>query len=124
VAIATALATIAIAAVLWQRGPSRMTDHSEWIQLTKFPDPVSQPALSPDGTMLAFVRGPRTTYGLGQVYVKRLPDGDPVQLTNDTLKKLTNDTLKKDDPAFSPDGSTIAYTVVDPQFSWDTWEFR
>ena len=24
-------------------------------------------------------------------------------------------------PAFSPDGTRIAYTTVDPQFRWDTW---
>ncbi len=113
VVAAAALATFAIGASLWLRGPTRPPDRSDWVQLTKFPDPVSQPAFSPDGHMLAFVRGPRTTYGLGQVYVKQLPDGEPVQLTHDTLKK--------DDPVFSPDGARIAYTVVDAQFSWDTW---
>jgi eukaryotic-like serine/threonine-protein kinase len=110
---AAAIAVAAIAVVLWLRSPTHPPDRSDWVQLTKFPDPVSQPAFSPDGRMLAFVRGPRTTYGLGQVYVKRLPDGEPVQLTNDDLKK--------DDPVFSPDGKRIAYTVVDPRFSWDTW---
>ena len=24
-------------------------------------------------------------------------------------------------PVFSPDGSRVAYTTVDPQFNWDTW---
>jgi eukaryotic-like serine/threonine-protein kinase len=110
---AAVLSAIIVATALWLRAPTGGPDHSEWIPLTKFPDPVSQPALSPDGKMLAFVRGPRTTYGLGQIYVKPLPDGEPVQLTNDTLKK--------DYPVFSPDGSTIAYSVVDPRFNWDTW---
>ena len=64
--------------------------------------------------MMAFVRGPSTWIGPGQVYVKLLPDGEPVQLTSD-------DTIKAD-PTFSPDGSRIAYTVLDPQdFHWDTW---
>jgi Tol biopolymer transport system component len=63
--------------------------------------------------MLAFVRSQSTFFALGQVYVKMLPDGEPVQLTHDSLKKMS--------PAFSPDGSRIAYTVVDPQFNWDTW---
>src|SRR6516225_1121885 len=45
---------------------------------------------------------------------KLLPDGEPVQLTHDDLIKT--------DPTFSPDGSRIAYTVLDPQhFQWDTW---
>ena len=110
---ATALAVAAIGSALWLRGPARPSDSEQWVQLTKFPDPVSQPAFSPDGHMLAFVRGPRTTYGLGQVYVKKLPDGELVQLTNDSLKKA--------DPVFSPDGTRVAYTAVDPQFNWDTW---
>jgi hypothetical protein len=64
--------------------------------------------------MLAFVRGPLTFFGPGQVYVKILPDGEPVQLTNDSLQKMS--------PVFSPDGARIAYTtVVEDPFQWDTW---
>ncbi len=88
----------------------RLPDRSQWVQLTKFPDSVSEPALSPDGHMVAFIRG----YGLGQVYIKILPDGEPVQLAHDNLYKK--------DPTFSPDGSRVAYTTFDPQqFDWDTW---
>ena len=67
--------------------PGSASDRSQWVQLTKLPDPVSQPALSADGRMLAFVRSSSTYYALGQVYVKELPDGEPVQLTHDSLKK-------------------------------------
>jgi hypothetical protein len=63
--------------------------------------------------MLAFVRSPSTLYAVGEVYVKKLPDGEPVQLTHDRLAKMS--------PAFSPDGARIAYTVVDPQYNWETW---
>jgi serine/threonine protein kinase/Tol biopolymer transport system component len=107
------LTTLAIGAVVASRNPARPPDRSEWVQLTKFPDPVSQPALSPDGRMLAFVRSPTTFFAVGQVYVKTLPDGEPIQLTHDSLRKMG--------PVFSPDGARIAYTVVDPQFNWDTW---
>jgi eukaryotic-like serine/threonine-protein kinase len=110
---ATALAIIAAATALLLRGPARPPDLSHWVQLTKFPDPVSQPALSPDGRMLAFVRSPSTFFAVGQIFVKNLQDGEPRQLTNDNLAK-TN-------PMFSPDGTRIAYTTVDSEFNWDTW---
>jgi eukaryotic-like serine/threonine-protein kinase len=86
---------------------------SAWIQLTDFSDGATQPALSPDGRMLAFIRGPETFVTPGQIYVKTLPDGQPVQLTHDNLPKMA--------PVFSPDGSRIAYTAVDSLEQWNTW---
>ncbi len=62
--------------------------------------------------MLAFIRGPETFVGPGQIYVKFLPDGEPVQLTRDNFSKMN--------PMFSPDGSRIAYTV-NQALQWDTW---
>ena len=44
--------------------------------------------------MLTFIRGPETFYGQGQVYVKLLPDGEPVPLTHDDANKMS--------PEFSP----------------------
>ncbi len=67
---AAALATLVIGTALWLRSPTRLADHSQWVPLTKLPDPVGQPALSPDGRMLAFVRSSSTYYALGQIYVK------------------------------------------------------
>jgi len=75
-----------------------------YVQLTNFADSAVAPALSPDGRMLAFIRGDSTFVGHGEVYVKLLPDGEPVQLTHDGLSKMGP-------LAFSPDGSRIAYTV-------------
>ena len=59
---AAALAILAIGAALWLRSPAGLPDRSQWLQLTKLPDPVSQPALSPDGRMLAFVRSHSTFF--------------------------------------------------------------
>jgi serine/threonine protein kinase/WD40 repeat protein len=111
--VAGAAVLLAATGALWwlKRSPA-VPPRSEWVQITNFPDSVVQPALSPDGRMLAFVRGTSTFFGPGQVYVKLLPSGDPVQLTHDDTMKMS--------PAFSPDGSRIAYTTVGAR-AWATW---
>lgn len=96
---------------VWLRGPAHTVGRSDWVRLTNFPDSVTQPALSPDGRMLAFLRGPNTFLGKAEIYVKRLPDGEPVQITRDNTGKMS--------PIFSPDGTHIAYTVRSK--TWDTW---
>ncbi|MBV8819826.1 MAG: protein kinase, partial [Acidobacteriaceae bacterium] len=108
-----ALGFAVIVAAIWLPNSAPPGDRSSWIQLTSLSDPVSQPVLSHDGTKLAFVRSANTYLALGQVYSKKLPDGDPIQLTHDKLKKLN--------PAFSPDDGFVSYTAVDPQFNWSTW---
>src|SRR6185437_3777368 len=110
---AAMILVFAIGFALWQTMAAKSVApgrHGEWVQLTSFPDSVSQPALSPDGRMLTFIRGAETFSGPGQVYLKMLPDGEPVQLTRDSLDKMS--------PVFAPDGSRIAYTV-NP--GWNTW---
>jgi eukaryotic-like serine/threonine-protein kinase len=115
VAVATAVLAVAgVGSALWLQSPAPLSDVSKWVQLTKFPDSVTQPALSPDGRMVAFIRGPSTFVGPGQIYVKILPGGEPQQLTHDATIKMS--------PSFSPDGSRIAYTTEDAAgFNWDTW---
>ena len=75
VIVATGLGLLVIGAILWLRRPARSPDRAQWVQLMNFPDSVTQPALSPDGHMLAFIRGYSTWVGDGQIYVKILPDG-------------------------------------------------
>ena len=93
-ALAVALAVVGtlLGSRLRQRGEP--VDR-QYTQLTNFADSVVSPALSPDGRMLTFIRGEDTLTGLGQIYVKLLPDGDAVQLTNDTYAKMS--------PKFTPD---------------------
>ena len=79
----------------------------------------SFPILSPSrrfrrmaGCWRLFAVTPRSL-GPARFTSRILPDGEPVQLTHDNSLKMS--------PTFSPDGSRIAYTTVDPQFHWDTW---
>jgi tRNA A-37 threonylcarbamoyl transferase component Bud32 len=62
---------------------------TNWEQITFLTDSAVYPALSPDGRMLAFIRGDNTFLTAGQVYVKLLPDGEPVELTHDSSVKLS-----------------------------------
>ena len=106
-------ALLLVAGALWYRrtGAPVATNGGKWEQLTFFTDSVVYPALSPDGKMLTFLRGGDSFLGQGQVEVKMLPNGEPVQLTHDDRMKLA--------PVFSSDGSRIAYGTVAP---WETWE--
>jgi Tol biopolymer transport system component/tRNA A-37 threonylcarbamoyl transferase component Bud32 len=104
---AAGLAIAAVAAALFAlarphapAAPPRV----EYSAVTSFTDSAVAPALSPDGRMLAFIRGENTFTGPGDIYVKLLPDGDPAQLTHDGATKMGP-------LALSPDGSRIAYTV-------------
>jgi eukaryotic-like serine/threonine-protein kinase len=106
------LFAVALAIYVYVRAPQTSpVSEQKWEQLTFFTDAAVYPALSPDERLLAFIRGSGTFLGTGDVYVKMLPSSEPVRLTHDELVKLS--------PAFSPDGTRIAYGTTDP---WDTWE--
>ena len=109
---AAGMAAIVLAAAVLAFRPrhAASTARLEYTPLTNFTDSAVAPTLSPDGRMLAFIRGSSTFLGPGEVYVKLLPDGEPVQLTHDGGEKMG--------PVnFSADGSRIAYTLG----AWDTW---
>lgn len=106
---------IAIPATIQQSRRAQLPAAAPWRQLTNFSDSVTDPALSPDGHMLAFKRGGTWFMNPGQIYVKLLPDGQPVQLTYDFFAKMA--------PVFSPDGASVAYSVRRPESpDWEMWQ--
>ena len=111
--LAVGVVIAASAVFWWAKHHSGAPARSQWVQITDFADSATSPAWSPDGRMLAFIRGPETFVTPGQIYVKMLPDGQPVQLTHDDSPKMA--------PAFSPDGSRIAYTTTDSSAGWNAW---
>jgi serine/threonine protein kinase/Tol biopolymer transport system component len=118
-----AIATLVVVGLAGALSVSRLRQpadraRSQYIQLTNFADSATQPAFSPDGRMLTFIRGESTFFGPGQVYVKLLPDGEPVQLTKDDFVKMS--------PKFSADGTRIGYstaysTAAGGGETMDTW---
>jgi eukaryotic-like serine/threonine-protein kinase len=107
IAIGGAALLVAGIGASWAVLRSKQSDsatRAEYTQLTNFTDSAVAPTLSPDGRMLAFIRSSDTFQGPGDVYVKLLPDGDPVQVTHD------NTSAKEGPVAFSSDGSRIAFT--------------
>ena len=98
---------------LWMHNPRPATPtHTEYTQLTYWADSATSPALSPDGHMLAFIRGESPFLGPGDVYLKLLPDGEPVRLTHDDHPKMGL--------AFSPDSSKISFTRGEG-WDWQGW---
>ena len=87
-------------------------------QLTDLADSAVAPAVSPDGRMLAFIRGSDpfiSAHSADQIYVKMLPKGEPIQLTHDPRPKYS--------VAFSLDASQITYTayVAEAGGEWNTY---
>jgi len=115
VGLVAVLAMVLGGVAWWSAEQHRVVlDIREWQAITNFADSAVSPALSPDGRMLAFIRGPGTFFTKGEIYAKLLPDGDPVELTHDGRVKMS--------PVFLPDGARIAYTTVNSStYAWDTW---
>jgi len=86
------LGAVGFALLRWARTAS--PGASTWVKVTNFPDSATSPALSLDGRMITFIRGPDTFVSSGQICVKLLPDGQPAQLTHDNHQKMA--------PVFSP----------------------
>jgi Tol biopolymer transport system component len=115
-AAAALIAAIAIGvAVMTRPRTAALPTPTQYIQLTNFADSATSPALSPDGRMLAFIRGLSPFFGPGQVWVKTLPDGEPVRISDDEAGKSA--------PQFTTDGAEITFTTDFNAASetMDTW---
>ena len=115
-AVAAAMIAIVGAFAYWRMtsgAPGATAGPPAIVQLTNFADSAVSPSLSPDGSMVTFIRDSQYFLGEGQIYVKTLPNGEPVQLTNDPHPKYG--------PTFSPDGQRIAFTMITDTGKFDTW---
>lgn len=112
---ATAAGLVIVAFLIFsRRAPIAVTVPSEYVQLTNVNDAAMTPSLSLDGRLLAFKRGDDAFLGAGQIYVKVLPNGDAVRVTDNPRQKYG--------PVFTPDGERVAYTQLTgegPSLSWD-----
>jgi DNA-binding winged helix-turn-helix (wHTH) protein/Tol biopolymer transport system component len=102
---------VSVGAYLWISRDTPLT--LTFTQLTDFTDSAMAPAVSPDGRMIAFIRGNSAFRSPGQIWVKLMPAGEPVQLTELRGNKYGI--------AFSHDGSRIAFTVSGRSDGWQTW---
>ncbi len=113
-ACAAALAVGAARFLFNSRSPD-VTSSAEYESLTDMADSATAPALSSDGHLLAFITGGDPFLSAGQIWLRLLPDGEPVQLTHTSGLIFA--------PTFTPDGTHVAYSAVDkePGGAWDTW---
>jgi DNA-binding winged helix-turn-helix (wHTH) protein/Tol biopolymer transport system component len=106
---------IGAASLLFISHSPPVTSSAEYESLTDMADSATAPALSPDGRLLAFIKGGDPFLSPGQIWLKLLPDGEPFQLTHTSGLIFA--------PTFTPDGTHVAYSAVEkePGGAWDTW---
>ncbi len=89
-------------------------DGTSIVQLTTDPAHDINPALSPDGSKLAFASN---RAGSWDVYVMSTDGGQAIQITNDSAHELH--------PTWSPDGNQLAYCRMGEMSDrWEIWTTR
>jgi serine/threonine protein kinase len=96
-ALAVVLAAMSLA--LWSMRQPKQLGAPALIQLTTDTGLTTDPALSPDGKMLAYASD-RSGKGNLDIWVRQI-GGEPIRLTQDTADER--------EPTFSPDGTMIAF---------------
>ena len=95
--------TVALSALVVASGRGRFQDRVRVRPFTSFPGFESDPAVSPDGTRVAYTWSGDQGQNM-DVYVQPIEGGAPVRLTVDAAADVT--------PAWSPDGKLLAFTRV------------
>ena len=100
---------------MWFGRSSPAPSRSDYEQITNFATPRRLLRFPPMADGGVHSRGDAVSYPFGPNYVKQLPNGEAVQLTNDPRPKLA--------PAFTPDGARVAYTLRESGAveGWNTW---
>jgi eukaryotic-like serine/threonine-protein kinase len=104
VVLALAVVLLAAAGIAWWLARSRSTEIAPTLTLTRLTSDsglTTDPALSPDGKLLAYASD-RSAEGHLDIYVQQVGGGAPLRLTQGAGDKR--------EPAFSPDGTTIVYS--------------
>ena len=102
-AVLAAVSAIGIGAYLWMGNTGRNTPAPTVTPLTSFPGEKDYASFSPDGSQAAFVwNGGREEGGANpNVYIKVAGPGEPLRLTRSPEREYL--------PAWSPDGTQIAF---------------
>ena len=110
-----AVLTIGAARFLYASRSRPIASSAEYEPLTDMADSATAPTLSADGHVLAFIKSGDPFLSAGQIWLKLLPNGEPIQLTHTSGLIFA--------PTFTPDGTHVAYSAVEEELggAWDTW---
>jgi Tol biopolymer transport system component len=97
------LTAIVLTLRVWRPAPAARTDtlsHGRLTKITSTPGLNVDPALSPDGSMLAYASD-RAGRGNFDIWLQPVAGGTAIQITSDPADET--------EPSFSPDGSSIVF---------------